>query len=82
MSEPVTVPATPLDLAWKFAKVIAVRRRRFGYSQGDLARVAGIAEGTVAGLETGARWPYMPNLIKIATALRTTPSELLKEAGL
>jgi transcriptional regulator with XRE-family HTH domain len=71
-----------VDHCWAFAKVLAKRRQRFGFSQAGLAITAGIAEGTLAGLETGTRWPHMQNIIKIAAALNTTPSALLKEAGL
>lgn len=70
------------DPRWQFAKALAKRRQRFGYTQADLATAAGVAEGTLAGLETGARWPQMENLIKITAALHTVPSALLKDVGL
>jgi transcriptional regulator with XRE-family HTH domain len=58
----------------------AVRRRRLtkSLSQEALAEIAGFDRTYISLIERGARNPSFINLCRIASALETTPSQLLK----
>ncbi|GGC08945.1 transcriptional regulator [Marinobacterium zhoushanense] len=47
------------------------------YSQEQLALSAGLDRTYISGIERGKRNPSLINLLKIASALNKTPSELL-----
>ena len=59
----------------------AIRKRRQGkqLSQEALAEIADFDRTYISLLERGARNPSFTNLCRVAAALDTTPSELLKE---
>lgn len=59
----------------------AIERRRLfrRWSREHLADLACVAPNTVYNAESGSRLPQLPHLMRIARALETEPSELLKE---
>jgi DNA-binding XRE family transcriptional regulator len=52
-------------------------RQRLGFTQRQLASLAGIGQGTVSKLERSERGAYPQTLQKLAVALRVTPAELV-----
>jgi len=62
-------------------KAIRARRHTFGLSQEALAHLAGIDRSHMGKIERGERNVTLLNVIRIARALETVPSELLNEAG-
>jgi XRE family transcriptional regulator, regulator of sulfur utilization len=56
--------------------VLALRQKR-GFSQGQLAKIAGIPRSTVTYIESGEGNPSLQNLAKIAASLQITIEELL-----
>ena len=56
--------------------VLALRQKR-GFSQGQLAKIAGIPRSTVTYIESGEGNPSLQNLAKISGALQITIEELL-----
>jgi transcriptional regulator with XRE-family HTH domain len=62
----------------------ALRRHRIecGFSQEGLALATGIDRSHMGKIERGERNLTILNLIRIAQALRRTPSELLASAGM
>ena len=63
-----------------FGKVIAIRESNTGLSQRAFARRADISNSHLREIENGERNLKMQTVIKLAIALGTTPSELIKEA--
>jgi transcriptional regulator with XRE-family HTH domain len=61
---------------------MALRRAREskGWSQRELALVTGCTWGLVGHLETGRRVPSLTMLQRLAKALGTTPSAILRDA--
>lgn len=62
----------------------AIRRARIGVdlSQEALAADAGLDRSYVGGIERGEHNPTVMNIVKIAGALKTSPSGLFGSAGL
>lgn len=48
-------------------------------SQKELGAKIGICESSISYYENGTKTPSIENLIKLATALETTPNELLRD---
>ncbi|WP_084162437.1 helix-turn-helix domain-containing protein [Paraburkholderia bannensis] len=61
---------------------VRAHRQERGVSQETLAHVTGIDRSHMGRIERGERNLSILNLIRIANALGTTPSKLLKSAGL
>lgn len=59
-----------------------IRRRRecLGLSQAQLAKAAGVDSSMICKIETGKSQPSLRTLDRIATALGTTASDLLRPA--
>lgn len=68
-----TLEKLPIYLA---QNVLSLRQKR-GYSQGQLAKIAGLPRSTVTYIESGVGNPSLQNLAKIAGALQITIEELL-----
>jgi len=57
-------------------------RRRKGWSQEELAKQAGVAKGTIGGIEAENEWPATWEILdKIAVALGVTIDYLLRATG-
>ncbi|MCI9468077.1 MAG: helix-turn-helix transcriptional regulator [Oscillospiraceae bacterium] len=57
----------------------AIRKKR-GFTQEQLAEMAGISSQHCSGIETGAAKVSLPALIQLCNALDTTPDELLLDS--
>lgn len=66
------------DRAAKLGKVIRLRRERFGLSQEELAGFAGLNRTSMGELERGEINPSFETLCRIAGALHTPLSELVR----
>lgn len=62
-----------------FGKVIAIREAEFGLKQRAFARHADIDNDHLREIESGQRNITVKTLVKLAIALGTTPSTLIKE---
>ena len=62
----------------KFGQRVRSRRLELGLTQEDLADLAGFDRTYVSLVERGARNPALLNIVRLAVALQTSPSELLK----
>ena len=60
--------------------VVGETRRKLRLSQEELAFEAGLHRTSVSHIERGLKSPTVDTLGKIASALATTPSQLLAEA--
>jgi len=69
-------------LALKIGKVIAIRRRDMGLSQEKFSELVNCHRTYVGIVERGKRNITIYTLREFAQALKLSPSELLKEAGL
>lgn len=69
-----------LDKAMKsLATIVEQRRQRLGFSQEELARKAGVSRAYLSDVERALRNVSIITLVKLATALDTMPSNLLRE---
>ena len=59
---------------------IKVRRETAGITQEDLARVVCVSRSAIAQYENGYKLPSIEVLFRIADALETTPTAILKAA--
>jgi transcriptional regulator with XRE-family HTH domain len=62
----------------KFGKRVRELRDKTGYSQEDLADLAGIHRTYLGGIERGERNPSLKNIQRIAKALKVPIDELFK----
>jgi transcriptional regulator with XRE-family HTH domain len=62
-----------------FGKIIADLRQTAGFSQEELAERAAIHRTYVSQIERGLKSPTITMLFKLAAALETTPSKILKQ---
>jgi len=60
-----------------FASRLRARAAELGVSHSEAARRSGLSEGRYSNYVNGKREPDLATLIRIATALRTTPNDLL-----
>lgn len=58
---------------------IKEQREKNKLSQKELAAKIGISESSLSYYENGSKTPSVENLIKLVTALETTPNELLQD---
>jgi transcriptional regulator with XRE-family HTH domain len=66
------------ELSFSLGRIIAARRQKAGLSQEDLAAKAGIHRTYVSQLERGLKSPTINVLARVAAALDTRPSQLLR----
>lgn len=59
------------------AQNLREQRRRRGMTQQALAHASGIHASEISRIERGAREPRLSTLVRLARALRVTPSDLL-----
>jgi len=72
------MPDDPLDA---FTTNLARRRRALGLSQEAVAAAATMDQSQYSRIERGRVDPSIRTLTRVARALRTTPSELLRGIG-
>lgn len=60
-----------------FAERLKTLRKKYNYTQSELADIIGINRATVAGYETGRKQPNFETLIKIADAFNVSTDFLL-----
>ncbi len=64
------------DLRKRFGRLVAVHRRRRGFTQETLAEAAAVSPDTVAKIEVGATGARFPVIERLARALDIDPAEL------
>ncbi len=64
----------------EFGTTIRIRRRAFGYTQRELARVVGVKASHIAYLENGRRLPSLGLLVRLAKELNVRPGKLALQA--
>ncbi|TQS25383.1 helix-turn-helix domain-containing protein [Microbispora sp. KK1-11] len=70
MAEPGAVEAyEAARLAYELGKTIRAMRETRGWSQSDLARIAGMTQSAVARFEAGGTVPTLPVIERLANAL-------------
>lgn len=69
------------DLNKAFGLRIRNVRKKQGLSQEDLAEKAGLHPTYVGGVERGERNPSLESILKIASALEVSPSQLFRFEG-
>jgi transcriptional regulator with XRE-family HTH domain len=62
-----------------FGKIIAALRQAAGFSQEELAERAAIHRTYVSQIERGLKSPTIVMLFRLARALNTTPSRIVKQ---
>ena len=62
-----------------FGNNIRKLRAKLNLSQDDLAEASGLHRTYIGGIERGERNPSLKNIVKIARALNSKPTDLLKE---
>ncbi len=67
-----------MTLLEKFGSAIRVRREELGISQELLAEFAGLHRTYIGSIERGERNVSLRNIIKICSALKIKPSDLMK----
>ena len=66
----------------RFGARVRYERERAGISQETLADLAGLHRTYLGGVERGERNIGLLNLVRLARALKITPSKLMADAGL
>lgn len=66
----------------QLGETIRKLRVALGHSQEDLAFVTGLHRTYIGSVERGERNVALKNIVRIAGALETTASDLMREAGL
>lgn len=66
----------------KLGNAVRARRKTLDLSQEALADAAGIDRSHMGKIERGERNVTFLNIVRIATAMQCSPSDLLIEAGL
>jgi transcriptional regulator with XRE-family HTH domain len=69
---------TEIKIEKKFGRLVRDLRGRAGYSQEELADIAGIHRTYLGGIERGERNPSLKNIERIANALKVSIDELFK----
>jgi transcriptional regulator with XRE-family HTH domain len=73
------IPRTSRSLAKRFGAKLKAARRDRGFSQGELAKRAGLDQTAISRLEAGAREPRLSTIVMLAQALGIPTSELLSD---
>lgn len=76
---PLNAPSDFFAFQVAFGKVIATHEANSGLSQRAFARYADISNTHLREIENGERNLKMQTIVKLAIALGTTPSKLIKE---
>ena len=66
------------EIAERFGRNLRKARRRAGFSQEELGRLASLHRTHIGYMEMGERLPRADNLIKLASALAVAVDELLR----
>lgn len=76
--------STPNEPGATFAKRIKLTRERQGLNQAQLAEKSGLTPAAVSQIEAGDRLPAFNTILALASALDTTPDDLMgvESAGL
>lgn len=71
----------PIELNYRLVgeRLRAIRKKR-GYTQEQLAEMAGISPQHCSGIETGGAKVSLPALIQLCNALESTPDEVLLDS--
>lgn len=64
----------------EFGITIQIRRRAFGYTQRELARLVDVKASHIAYLENGRRLPSLALLVRLAKELNVRPGKLALQA--
>lgn len=64
------------SIEYRFGKAIRQRRRELDLSQEELAERSGLHRNYISGIENGERNPSLKNIVKLATALEISVSDL------
>jgi transcriptional regulator with XRE-family HTH domain len=67
-----------MDVAARFGQNLRRCRRRAGFSQEELGLRSSLHRTEIGLLERGARVPRIDTLVKISSALKIPPSELIE----
>jgi transcriptional regulator with XRE-family HTH domain len=67
-----------MDVAARFGQNLRRCRRRAGFSQEELGMRSSLHRTEIGLLERGARVPRIDTLVKISSALKIPPSELIE----
>jgi transcriptional regulator with XRE-family HTH domain len=67
-----------MDVARRFGENLRKCRRRAGFSQEELGMRSSLHRTEIGLLERGARVPRIDTLIKISSALKISPAELIE----
>ena len=65
----------------QFGAIVRKLRVKGGWSQEELAELAGLHRTYISGIERGIRNPTLTIIVQIADALKVTPATLLNEKG-
>lgn len=68
------------ELYTRVGAVIRAKREALGWSQAKLGERIGVGRTSITMIERGAQGLMVHQLVQLAAALRTNPSELLAEA--
>ena len=66
-----------MTLRDKFGAAVRARREKLGFSQEQLAELAGMHRTYVGSIERGERNVSLENIVKLCKALRIKPSSLM-----
>lgn len=66
------------EVAERFARNLLKARRRAGFSQEELGKLASLHRTHIGLMETGRRLPRVDNLVKLTSALAVGADELLQ----
>ncbi len=73
---------TSVDIKKLFGFSVLRHRNKLGISQEELAARSGLHRTYIGDIERGKRNVSLENILRLATALETTPSDLLSEIKL
>ena len=71
------MPRVPSPAAAHIGRQIAEARKRYSYTQDQLAAATGIDSSNIRGYESGRAMVSVHTLVRIAEALAVTPGDLL-----
>lgn len=67
------------DQEKRFGRNLRTARKRMGYTQQDLSKLAGIDRATISLIENGRESPRANTVVRLAEVLSVDPSELWRE---